>query len=69
MQKKREYRWATVEICRNCKGCGFLKDERNGVGRFVVCVKTPCPVCDGHGRVWKVNEGTVTIEPFDGQSE
>lgn len=68
MCKTREYRKATVELCRNCGGRGYL-NERIFRACGIQDVTVRCPVCDGRGRVWKVNEGTVKIEPFNGQSE
>ncbi len=70
MCKTREYRKATVELCRNCGGRGYVTEEAVDVnGRLLRQHTTPCPICDGRGRVWKVNAGTVQIEPFDGQTE
>lgn len=68
MCKTREYRKATVELCRNCGGRGQVSGDvlytaSGSAGVSSVC----CPICKGFGRVWKVNEGTVRIEPFTGQ--
>lgn len=68
MCKTREYRKATVELCRNCGGRGQVYGDimfaaSGPAGVSTVC----CPICQGVGRVWKVNEGTVRIEPFAGQ--
>lgn len=73
MCKTREYRKANVELCRNCGGRGYVTEsyyEENGAYPIEAGRSTkPCPVCDGMGRVWKVNAGTVQIEPFNGQKE
>ena len=69
MNKTREYRKSTVELCRNCGGRGYTYETDHGGTRMASMPVVPCPVCDGRGRVWKVNEGTVRIEPFEGQTE
>lgn len=70
MNKKREYRKATVELCRNCCGRGYVYNDILYAAADPAGVSTmKCPICDGRGRVWKVNEGTVQIEPFAGQRE
>lgn len=74
MGKMREYRRTTVELCRNCGGRGYVAEEyvsgpEDGSWPKAGRSPRPCPVCDGRGRVWKVNEGSVKIEPFAGQTE
>lgn len=70
MCKTREYRKETVELCRNCGGRGYVYDDVLYAASGPVDISTRrCPVCDGQGRVWKVNAGTVQIEPFNGQKE
>lgn len=69
MNKTREYRRSAVELCRNCSGRGYVCESDHGGTQMTGTPVVPCPVCDGRGRVWKVNEGTVRIEPFEGQKE
>lgn len=74
MGKMREYRRTTVELCRNCGGRGYVTEEHvfgheDGSSQKAGRSTRPCPVCDGRGRVWKVNEGTVRIAPFEGQTD
>lgn len=74
MEKTRKYRKTTVELCRNCGGRGYVTEDHffeheDGSSQKVGHTTCPCPVCDGRGRVWKVNEGSVKIEPFAGQTE
>ena len=68
MCKTRKHFKKTIELCRNCGGRGqvsydVLYTASGPAGVSSVC----CPICKGFGRVWKVNEGTVRIEPFTGQ--
>lgn len=73
MCKLREYRKASVELCRNCGGRGYVTEriytEETGYPVMTGQGTCPCPVCNGAGRVWKVNAGTVQIVPFNGQKE
>lgn len=74
MEKIREYRKATVELCRNCSGRGYVTEDydfehEDVLSQTVVHTTHPCPVCEGRGRVWKVNAGTVKIEPFEDQTD
>lgn len=74
MEKTRVYRKTTVELCRNCGGRGYVTEDHvfeheDGSSQKVGHTTCPYPVCDGRGRVWKVNEGSVKIEPFAGQTE
>lgn len=52
------FTYIKIEICRNCKGAGFVPNGYNGQAQPV------CPVCEGTGRIKKTNKGTVTIEPY-----
>ena len=67
MCKTREYRKAPVELCRHCGGRGYVHDPGFCGDKLMEVSVVSCPVCDGRGRVWKVNAGTVKIEPFTGQ--
>lgn len=51
MCKTREYRKATVELCRNCGGRGYVHDSGFCGDRLMEVSVVPCPVCDGRGRV------------------
>lgn len=52
-----------IEICRNCKGKGRVMeiddDDSCDFGH-----EKACPVCGGCGRVKKITEGTIKIEPY-----
>ena len=41
-----------IDICRNCRGAGYLKYPSH---------VTKCEVCDGHGRVLIKKEIKITI--------
>lgn len=65
--KQKEYRKAIIDLCRNCYGSGTVDVDQFDKGEFIGRKTGKCPVCEGAGRVWKVNAGTVTIEPYTGQ--
>lgn len=64
MRKVRQYKFDTIEICRNCGGSGKVLEERSfpALGGYR---ETVCPVCEGSGRVTKTKDITVTIESFE----
>ena len=63
MCKTRKHFKETIELCRNCGGRGIVSEPRYRAGGIIK--KTViCPVCEGHGRIWKVIEGTVRIGPY-----
>lgn len=63
MKKERNYKYDTIEICRNCGGTGIAEKE----GRISVfsgeCVGV-CPVCEGSGRVTVTRDVTITVESY-----
>lgn len=69
MKKKREYRKVSIELCRNCSGRGYVFECDPNGKKLNGASLVPCQVCDGRGRIWKVNAGTVQIEPYEGQQE
>lgn len=58
IMKNRTFDYTKIEICRNCRGAGFV------VGGYNAQVAPVCPVCEGSGRVAKHVKGTITIEPY-----
>ena len=44
---------ANIDICRNCRGTGYLKYPAHVV---------QCQVCEGHGRLMVRKEIKVTLE-------
>ena len=51
MEKIREYRKATVELCRNCSGRGYVTEDydfehEDVLLQTVVHTTHPCPVCE-----------------------
>ncbi len=63
MYKTRKHFKETIELCRNCGGRGLVSEPKyreNSISQQTVL----CPVCAGHGRIWKVIESTVRIGPF-----
>ncbi len=45
-----------IDICRNCRGLGSIKDETQRYSHIT------CEVCDGKGRVLVKKEIRITIE-------
>jgi len=64
--KIRNYISDRIEICRNCLGTGTVEEEKGGItGLFRPgFLKAECPVCGGSGRVRKIVDITITIEPY-----
>jgi DnaJ-class molecular chaperone len=64
--KTREYTRERVELCRNCQGAGvvFTTPDFHPHGREVEATPIECPVCGGSGRVRKVLDIKITIEPY-----
>lgn len=65
MKKIRQYKFDTIEICRNCGGKGVVAIEKKGLfpslrGTGV----TECDVCDGTGRVTVTKDVTITVESY-----
>ena len=65
MKKVRQYKFDTIEICRNCGGMGVVEIEKKGLfsamrGTGV----TECDVCDGTGRVTVTKEVTITVSSY-----
>lgn len=66
MEKKRTYRKETIEVCRNCKGCGVIQPtpEFHPHGREILPAPVQCPVCTGSGRVKRTAYIEITIAPY-----
>lgn len=55
--KTTTYNYSRICQCRNCEGRGTVNHPLTGEPRT-------CPMCEGSGKVKKVNSGTVTVEPY-----
>ncbi len=60
VNKVSEFGSTRVEICRNCKGSGWVAVKPSIETSFKV--ESTCPVCDGKGRIRKTIKGTVTVD-------
>ncbi len=60
MKKVRQYKFDTIEICRNCGGTGSVTIKGLLLGRRV----KDCDVCDGTGRVTVTKDVTITVESY-----
>ena len=56
--KTRTFEYTKIEICRNCRGAGFV------LGGYNAQVAPVCPVCEGSGRVAKHVKGTITVSAY-----
>nr|DAY55002.1 MAG TPA: chaperone protein [Caudoviricetes sp.] len=66
MEKKRKYCQETIEVCRNCKGCGVVQPtpEFHPHGKEIILPSVPCPVCAGSGRIKRRSHIEITITPY-----
>lgn len=66
MKKVRQYKYDTIEICRNCGGVGHVKPEQGILSSLLDCQDRTerCPVCEGSGRVTVTKDVTITVESY-----
>ncbi|MGI6342008.1 MAG: hypothetical protein ACOXZ9_03385 [Bacteroidales bacterium] len=60
--EKAPYHFKSIEICRNCLGTGYAKDENGNQTGLT------CGVCSGKGRVIVTRVIKVTIEAVDNEN-
>lgn len=60
--KQQSFNYGHIAICTDCHGTGMI-DESTILRK----IRVKCATCDGTGRVWKVKQGTVSVEPYHGQ--
>lgn len=63
MNKVREVKRGSVEICRNCQGSGTVVGNAGGDS------VQQCPVCLGSGRVKRMLNITITIVPYTSEDK
>lgn len=57
--EKAPYRFKSIEICRNCLGTGYARDEKNNQTELT------CGVCGGKGRLIVTRVIYVTLETIN----
>lgn len=65
-KKVRDYNKGSIEVCRNCKGCGMIQSlpEFHPHGKEFIPTPVQCPICAGSGRVTKKVHIEITITPY-----
>lgn len=68
MNKRKEFAYDKIELCRNCGGAGTVETVRD-YKTFEAGGRDPktCPICGGTGRILKRIEGTVEVSPYGTQ--
>lgn len=62
MRKERRYKKTLIQVCRNCQGSGTVAaDPATSADPKK---QITCPVCEGSGRVNKLLDIDITIEPY-----
>jgi len=70
MNKRKEFAYDKIELCRNCKGTGvaYTVPEFHPYRKEDDPQPYECSVCQGSGRVKKTLNIEITIEPYPGKS-
>ena len=64
MNKRKEFAYDKIELCRNCDGVGTVEIVRDYKTFERASATETCPMCGGAGRILKRIEGTVEVSPY-----
>lgn len=62
MRKERRYKKSIIQVCRNCQGSGTVAADP--AKSADPTKQVTCSVCEGSGRVNKLLDIDITIEPY-----